>query len=373
MKSIAIGVHVHSQPARLFATLQSLRKHSPMASLILLPDGQDAVTSYRLRGLGMPQLDSSEPKGAAACFNRLAERTEADVIVFLESGCIAGPGWLEALLEALDASPQNGLAGPSTNQAWNEQCSFPGAGGSFDAIVKTARAAEQFRGEWKRLEPLHSLADFCYAVRRDVIDSIGGADESYGSGPCWEMDYNIRAARAGFRGVWARSSYVYRAPFTPRRIRQEREGFDSSKKRYQDKFCGLRLTGESCGYEPHCRGDACEHFAPQNLIQIKLPLGSPGSAPAPATRDSCAMQPGPEYPLVSCVMVTRDRPDFVEQSVRYFLRQDYPHRELIIVDDGAVDLSARIGADERIRYIRLHNHLSIGQRETMEASWRAAR
>ena len=30
------------------------------------------------------------------------------------------------------------------------------------------------------------------------VPAIGGADESYGLGPCWEMDYNIRAARAGF-------------------------------------------------------------------------------------------------------------------------------------------------------------------------------
>ena len=39
-------------------------------------------------------------------------------------------------------------------------------------------------------------------------------------------------------------------------------------------------------------------------------------------------------PLVSCIMPTHNRRRFVPQAVQYFLRQDYPHRELIIVDDG---------------------------------------
>jgi len=39
-------------------------------------------------------------------------------------------------------------------------------------------------------------------------------------------------------------------------------------------------------------------------------------------------------PLVSCIMPTADRRVFVPQAIRYFLRQHYPNRELIIIDDG---------------------------------------
>ena len=39
-------------------------------------------------------------------------------------------------------------------------------------------------------------------------------------------------------------------------------------------------------------------------------------------------------PLVSCVMPTFDRRAFVPQAVRYFLRQDYPAKELVVIDDG---------------------------------------
>ncbi len=58
-------------------------------------------------------------------------------------------------------------------------------------------------------------------------------------------------------------------------------------------------------------------------------------------------------PLVSCVMPTYGRPVFALQAVHYFLRQDYPARELLILDDGPEGLAASLPADERLRYIRL--------------------
>src|SRR5262249_26252303 len=125
------------------------------------------------------------------------------------------------------------------------------------------------------LTPLHSLADFCYAVRREVIDAIGPADEGYGLGPCWEMDYNVRADRAGFRGVWACGVYVYRAVFTGRRQRDEAAHFKANTRRYQDKFSGQRLRGLKTDYRPHCRGDDCPHFAPPNLIALGRPRAQP--------------------------------------------------------------------------------------------------
>jgi glycosyltransferase involved in cell wall biosynthesis len=38
-------------------------------------------------------------------------------------------------------------------------------------------------------------------------------------------------------------------------------------------------------------------------------------------------------PLVSCIMPTYGRPDYVNESVAMFLAQDYPHKELIILND----------------------------------------
>ena len=358
MHHVHIGIHVHAEPDRLQDTLESLRAHTaPAAELILLPDGPDEPTAAALAGLAdLPQLGTAEPLGPPACFNRLAARGGADVLVLLESGCLVGPGWLDYLLAALDADPRNGLAGPSTNLVWNEQAAFPRAGGTSAAVAQTAReAARRFGSATRTLEPLYSLADFCYAVRRVVVETVGPADEGYGLGPCWEMDYNVRAARAGFRGVWACGAYVYRSPFTARRRREEALRFEASKHRYQDKFCGRRLRGERSPYRPHCRGDACPNFAPATLLAQSGP-----AAASPAATRLPVVPATPAEPLVSCIMPTYNRRAFVPHAVQGFLRQDYPHTELVVLDDGTDPIADCLPDDPRLRYIRLDRQSTIG-------------
>jgi glycosyltransferase involved in cell wall biosynthesis len=363
MTSVLVGVHVHEQPDGLRTTLASLREApAPEFELVLLPDGPDPATRRALAELSDVRQDGTpHPEGPPACFNRLARASRAEVIVLLESGCITGSGWLDRLLSALAADPRNGLAGPSTNLAWNEQAVFVRAGGTPAEIAATsAEAAERFGGETRSLAPLHGPADLCLAVRRAVVEAIGGADQGYGLGPCWEMEYAARALRAGFRAIWACGAYVHRAPFTPRRRREEAARFAASKRRYQDAVCALRLRGERADYEPHCRGEACEHFAPANLMRIARPLEpEPEPRPVPPAPRSAVVHTAPG-PLVSCIMPTRDRADLALQAVRYFQRQDHDARELVIVDDGEDDLRARLPEDPRVRYLRSPPGESIG-------------
>lgn len=341
MNHITLGVHVHAQPERLRATLASIQRHTAIDhDLVLLPDGPDDEVRRELTAFAsLRQLPDEGALGSAACLNRLVRNTEAGIVVLIESGVVVGPRWLDHLVAALDSSPRAGLAGPSTNRTWNEQCVFPHAGGSLDEISRTAEDAERRFGALRRtLAPLYSLGDFCYAVRREVFAALGEADEGYGLGPCWEMDFNVRAARAGFDGLWACAAYVWRAPFTPRREREEVVRFEASKRRYQDKFCGARLRGEKRDYRAHCRGDACLNFAPRVTV---------------ATVD-------PQKPLVSCIMPTFDRRAFIPQAVGCFLAQDYPNLELVVVDDGNDPIADLLPSDPRIVYLRLGSRMSVG-------------
>jgi GT2 family glycosyltransferase len=384
-RRVCIGVTVHAQPAMLRETVQFLHLHTDLsADLVVLPDGPDAETRAALSGdvelSSLTQWPTAEARGTAAAFNRLAAATDAAVIVLLESGSLVGPRWLELLLAALKTSGC-GLAGPSTNLGWNEQALGwspidPAASASVAApperlaVVRamSARTLQRFGREVRALGPLHSLGDFCYAVRREVITAIGDADEGYGLGPCWEMDYNIRAARAGFTGVWVCGAYVHRSPPTARRTAHETAHGEASRHRYQDQFCGLRLAGRTESYEPHCRGDACEHFAPPHLVnpharrrdsreRRRTPTG-PRTAVAPPVRAVPAPSTG--APLVSCVMPTRGRADFALQAMHYFQQQDYRNLELVVVEDGDRVLAASLPDDPRIRLVSSGTVRSIG-------------
>ena len=153
------------------------------AVVVLLPDGPDAALGAALKAeptlADLPQCGTAEPLGPPACFNRLAARSDAAVVVLVESGTVLGPGCLSLLVQAL-AQPGRGLAGPSTNRSWNEQARVPRRG-PVRRGPDAALARRRFGTAVRSLEPLHSLADFCLAVGRQVIEAIGGADEEYGT------------------------------------------------------------------------------------------------------------------------------------------------------------------------------------------------
>jgi glycosyltransferase involved in cell wall biosynthesis len=70
-------------------------------------------------------------------------------------------------------------------------------------------------------------------------------------------------------------------------------------------------------------------------------------------------------PLVSCIMPTRNRRPFIDQAIWYFLRQDYPSKELIIVDDGDHPVGDRVPEDARIRYIRLDRRHTLAAKRNI--------
>jgi GT2 family glycosyltransferase len=365
---VCIGVHVHSEPHHLAETLAHLRANTATPfDILILGDGPDALTQAPVDRLdGCRRSNTAEPRGAAACFNRLLRGSDAELLVFLESGSLVGPGWLDAIAAALAADAANGLAGPSTNLAWGQQGTLRDVLiDPADVAAMSARLRSRFGGAWCGLEPLHCLADFCYAVRRTVVEVVGAADEAYGLGPCWEMDYTARAVRSGFRAVWAQSAYVFRHPFSARRTRDETRFFEASRRLYQDKFCGLRLTGARPGYARHCRGEECTHFAPADLIRRTVPFAAEILPTVAAPAVVSPPRPGAGAQLISCIMPTRGRPDWVRQSLRYFARQDYPERELIVIDDGADDLADILPPDPRIRHLYIARPLSIGAKRNL--------
>ncbi len=353
---VLVGVIVHSDAERLRATLESLRaaQGAPYA-LVVLADGPDRATREAIASLDLPVDACPEPRGAAAAFNRLAAGGAADTVVLLESGSLVGPGWLEALVEALHGRPGVGLAGPSTNSAWNQQAAFPGPARTLAGVHEAAaQTRARFGTRVRSLAPLHGVADFCLAVTRSAIDAVGAADEGFGLGPCWEMEYSARALRAGFRAVWACGAYVQAPAASAIRAATESSLFEASKRRYQDAVCGLRLDGDRSGYASHCEGTACPHFAPPGRIRIHRPF-------APAARHGGRVEAAAQHePLVSCIMPTRGRAEFAVHAVELLGRQSHCNWELLVVDDGDDGLRRRLPADPRIRYLRAPAGETIG-------------
>jgi glycosyltransferase involved in cell wall biosynthesis len=67
-----------------------------------------------------------------------------------------------------------------------------------------------------------------------------------------------------------------------------------------------------------------------------------------------------EQPLVSCIMPTADRRRFVPLAIQNFLHQDYPNRELVILDDGKDSVADLLPPDGRIKYSRIPQRQTVG-------------
>ncbi|HEX8246374.1 MAG TPA: glycosyltransferase family 2 protein [Longimicrobium sp.] len=113
-------------------------------------------------------------------------------------------------------------------------------------------------------------------------------------------------------------------------------------------------------------------LGPDQRAYASLRAAAPGRArPAPRLRavpaspPPAAVKTTAEPPLVSCIMPTADRPVFAERAVEYFLRQDHPRRELVIVDDGREPVAHLAARDPRIRYLRAPRRMSIGAKRNL--------
>ncbi len=62
-------------------------------------------------------------------------------------------------------------------------------------------------------------------------------------------------------------------------------------------------------------------------------------------------------PLVSCIMPTANREQFIPSAIQLFLKQDYLNKELIIVDDGLNSIEHLVPENNSIKYFRLPNNI----------------
>lgn len=68
-----------------------------------------------------------------------------------------------------------------------------------------------------------------------------------------------------------------------------------------------------------------------------------------------------EQPLVSCIMPTRDRRAFAARAIASFLRQDYRHRELVVVDQGRDPVADLVPDGAPVRYLAVEAGQPLGR------------
>jgi glycosyltransferase involved in cell wall biosynthesis len=284
-------------------------------------------------GTEIVRLDAT----GGAAFDELITHA-ADTLILIESGAVVAPRCIDLLVAALQRTGA-GLAGPSTNLAWNEQSAVASVGREPRALGRDAGVLlRRFGYAVRGLDP-PTLGDFCLAVRHDVVAAIGGADPAFGQGPRWELDYGARAAAAGYAGIWVCGAYAWRP--SGRGLTTVPPTLTAPARPSRSSVPPRRPSDASIAVPTGALSQATP--APGDSVPVAAPTRPSVTVPAPSAL--------PRAPLVSCIMPTRGRPRFARQAARYFLAQDYPNRELVVVEDGPPQLAAMLPADPRIRLV----------------------
>lgn len=119
---------------------------------------------------------------------------DSDIIIFANNDIVLQEQWLERLCKHFE-DPSVGAVGPTSNYVMGRQHS-------------------RFNLPHVVVEETRFLIGFFLAVRKEIIDELGGLDESLspnGIGGGDDLDYSIRIRKAGYRLIIARDIFVWHA------------------------------------------------------------------------------------------------------------------------------------------------------------------
>jgi GT2 family glycosyltransferase len=113
--------------------------------------------------------------------------TTAEIVVFTDAGCMPGPDWLDRLCSPIETGEETIVAGSHRS---------PGLGSLRDLATERLQVREY----------LTEAPTINLAIRRSVLERLGGFDETFRYGS--DVDLTWRAIDAGHRIRYVPESYV---------------------------------------------------------------------------------------------------------------------------------------------------------------------
>jgi GT2 family glycosyltransferase len=195
----------------LRACLNSLESQTWTAREIIVVDNGSADGSPQMverEYPGIHLIRNPENRGFCAANNQGIRASSGEFIALLNNDAEADPGWLEALVGAIDTRPDFGMAA-SKIVVWEDPGRIDKAGHLIypDGQNRGRGSGERDRGQYNRQEET-LWPDGCAALyRRRMLDSIGGFDEDFFA-YADDAELGLRARIAGWRCLYSPAAVV---------------------------------------------------------------------------------------------------------------------------------------------------------------------
>jgi len=265
-------------------------------------------------------IQNKESRGFSGAVNQGIVISSGKYISLVNADIIPGVGWLENLIEAMNAQPRYGILSPCTN--------YPGEGLQIDNDAIGVKAddvdayAEKIAGRKGIIPVSHRLMFFCVLIRRELVDLIGLLDEGYLCGNFEDDDFCLRTILAGYKLGVVQNAFVF-------------------------LYESASIKENKVDYIKHFEENRKRFFLKASRLSVAMPQKS-----------------GKELkkPLVSVILRTVNRPELLKNALTSLANQTCPHFEVIIVNDGGPEIADILEEFELILNIQyIHNGVSKGR------------
>lgn len=154
-------------------------------------------------------VTSKKNLGGAGGRNLGIKYTQGDYILFMDDDAVAHRELTAELLEIMKKDSRIGIVQPEIYDFW-ERNKIQGVG--HDINLRTGRVIgigvnEEDRGQYDQPREI-PMVGCCWLVKREVIDKIGGYDETFFI-PYEDSDFCLRARKAGYKIFYAPKAKVW--------------------------------------------------------------------------------------------------------------------------------------------------------------------
>jgi GT2 family glycosyltransferase len=194
----------------LAVALASLERQCFRDFEVIVADNGSTDGTRELLALQHPRarcVGFRENRGFAAAVNAGIRAADGKIIVLMNNDTEADPGWLAALVRALDERPDVGFCA-SKMLRYDARTTVDSAGDKLGLLAHQIGHGEPDGPEFDEPRYVLSACAGAAAYRRDLFETVGLFDERYTS-YLEDVDLGVRAQLRGFRCLYVPEAVIF--------------------------------------------------------------------------------------------------------------------------------------------------------------------